>query len=234
MEEQYLRNIFMIGENSQKKLAESTVIVIGVGGVGSHSVESLARAGVGNLILIDSDNFDITNLNRQLGALHKTINKKKVDVMKSRILEINPKCNVQAVSDFIDASNVEKLLEFNADFLIDAIDTFDSKYELIKFCLKQEVKFISCMGTGNKLDPLKYKIAEITKTSYDPLAKKLRIKLRKERIKGKVMTVFSDEEPIKTNYAYENYGKHLMGSISYMPAIAGYIASSYVIRQIIK
>ncbi len=233
MSKQFERTRYIIGDDLQNKIFKSKVVVVGVGGVGSHAAESLARAGIGEIVLIDSDVFDVTNLNRQLPATQKTIGKSKVEVMKERILDINPKCIVTTYQTFIDKDNLHLIYSEKPDYLIDAIDNLNSKYELIKMCLDKQIKFISSMGTGNKLDPTRFTITDITKTSYDPIARIIRNRLRKERIKGKVPVVFSNESPRKTNQVVAPGEKKVPGSISFVPSVAGYIATSYVIRKIL-
>ncbi len=234
MGNQFIRNEYIIGSDTQKKIFNTKVVVVGVGGVGSHSAESLARLGIGEIILIDSDVFETSNLNRQLPATHNTIGEAKVEVMKNRILEINPKCRVKAIKTFIDINNLNLIYDEKPDYLVDAIDNLNSKYDLIKMCLEKNIKFISSMGTGNKLDPTKFRITDITKTSYDPIARILRTRLRKERIKGKVPVIWSDELPIKSKYTFSSDEKKVPGSISFVPSVSGYIATSYILRKILE
>lgn len=216
----------LIGKTNLEKITNAKVLIIGVGGVGGYTVESLVRSGVGHIYIADYDLVDETNLNRQIIALQSTIGKYKVDVMRERIKDINPNCEVTAIKDFIDENNVETLIK-NVDFVVDACDTVTTKLSIIQTCKKLNVPFISCMGTGNKMDPSKLQIIDIRKTSYDPLAKKIRKFVKNNRIKGKVMVICSDENK------YSEITKPIPSN-SFVPATAGLLASSYVIKEIIK
>lgn len=216
----------LIGEEKLNKLIKAKVLIIGIGGVGGYTAESLARSGVGEIHLVDHDIVDETNINRQVIALYSTIGKNKVDVMSERINDINPNINVVSHKLFVDETNIDSLIK-DVDFVVDACDTVSTKLSIILTCKKYDVPFISCMGTGNKMNPSKLKIMDIKNTSYDPLAKKIRKFVKDNRIKGKVMVVCSDEEkycevttPIPSN--------------SFVPTTAGLLASSYVINEIIK
>ena len=216
----------LIGEEKLNKLLNAKVLIIGIGGVGGYTAESLARSGVGEIHLVDHDFVDETNINRQVIALYSTIGKNKVDVMSERINDINPNINVVSHKLFVDETNIDSLIK-DVDFVVDACDTVSTKLSIILTCKKYDVPFISCMGTGNKMNPSKLKIMDIKNTSYDPLAKKIRKFVKDNRIKGKVMVVCSDEEkycevttPIPSN--------------SFVPTTAGLLASSYVINEIIK
>lgn len=216
----------LIGSTCLEHLKKSKVLVVGVGGVGGYAVEALARAGVGHLRIVDYDKVDETNLNRQIIALQSTIGQYKVDVMKERILDINPEAVITANKDFVNEDNIEDFVR-DVDFVVDACDTVATKLEIIKICKKKNIPFISCMGTGNKMDPTRLKIMDIKKTSYDPLAKRIRKFVKDNRINGKVMVVCSDEtrysditSPIPSN--------------SFVPATAGLLISSYVVNEIIK
>lgn len=216
----------LIGKTNLEKITNAKVLIIGVGGVGGYTVESLVRSGVGHIYIADYDLVDETNLNRQIIALQSTIGKYKVDVMRERIKDINPNCEVTTIKDFIDENNVETLIK-NVDFVVDACDTVTTKLSIIQTCKKLNVPFISCMGTGNKMDPSKLQIIDIRKTSYDPLAKKIRKFVKDNRIKGKVMVICSDENK------YSEITKPIPSN-SFVPATAGLLASSYVIKEIIK
>lgn len=216
----------LIGKTNLEKITSAKVLIIGVGGVGGYTVESLVRSGVGHIYIADYDLVDETNLNRQIIALQSTIGKYKVDVMRERIKDINPNCEVTTIKDFIDENNVETLIK-NVDFVVDACDTVTTKLSIIQTCKKLNVPFISCMGTGNKMDPSKLQIIDIRKTSYDPLAKKIRKFVKDNRIKGKVMVICSDENK------YSEITKPIPSN-SFVPATAGLLASSYVIKEIIK
>lgn len=210
-----------------EKIKKLTVLVLGLGGVGSYAVESLVRSGVGHLILVDHDTIDVTNLNRQLMTLQKNIGEKKTEVWKERIAEINPACRVEVIDTFITKENLEMLFQQSVDYVIDACDTLDTKKEMIKYCLNHKIKFISSMGTAQKLEPTKLTITTLDKTSYDPLAKKLRRTLKEERIYGKVPVVASTEFPRKMN------GKTL-GSSSFVPSVAGLLCTSYIVNDCLE
>jgi len=222
----YNRIIKLIGENNLDKLKNSTIAVIGLGGVGGYSVEALARSGVGSIIIVDYDTIDVTNLNRQIISTTSNIGKSKVEEYQKRIKEINPDTNVIAIDKKLDISNIEEILKYKIDFLIDAIDDIPVKQELIKKCLTNNINIISSMGTGNKINPSKLEITDITKTSYDPLAKKIRKYLKTNDIKGKLSVVYSKEQ----NQKFEGS----IPSMIFVPATAGIMAANYVIKKIIE
>lgn len=222
----YDRIIKLIGANNLEKLKNSTIAVIGLGGVGGYSVEALARSGIGNIIIVDYDLVDITNLNRQIISNVNNIGKSKVEEYQKRIKEINPYTNIIAINKKLDISNYEEIFKYKIDFLIDAIDDIPVKQELIKKCLTNNIRIISSMGTGNKLDPSQLEITDITKTSYDPLAKKIRKYLKTNNIKGKLPVVYSKEQ----NEKFEGS----IPSMIFVPATAGIMAANYVIRKIIE
>ena len=180
--EQFARTELLIGKEGIEKLHKATVAIFGIGGVGSYTVEALARAGIGNFILIDNDDVSITNINRQLIATYKTIGKSKVDVAKERILDINPTAKVTTYKEFFLPST-EGIIDENISYIVDAIDTVTAKLELVERANKYNVPIISSMGTGNKLDPTKFEVTDITKTSVCPLAKVMRKELRQRGIK---------------------------------------------------
>lgn len=219
------RTELLFGENNMNILFNAKVLVIGVGGVGGYCVESLVRCGIKNIGLIDYDTVDITNKNRQLIALDSTIGMKKIDAFKHRINDINSECFVKCYDVFLNKDNIPHIIQ-GYDYVIDACDTISTKFEIIKYCKKNNIKFISSMGTGKRVDPLKLTIKDLSKTSYDPLAKKLRKIVRDEKIKGKITVLCSEEEPHKIN-------SKIIGSNSFVPACAGLIITSYVIRDII-
>ena len=225
--DQFSRLKLITGDDKFNLINNTTVLVLGVGGVGSYAVESLVRSGVGKIIIVDNDKADITNLNRQLMTLHSNIGKYKVNVLESRIKDINPNCEVVKINSFITNENINNLFDYNIDYVIDACDTVDTKKSLIRECIIRKIKFISCMGTGNKLDPSKLEIIDIRKTSYDPLARIIRKMIKDEKIKDKVMVVASTEQPLKND-------TKVIGSNSYVPATAGLLCASYVINDIIK
>lgn len=205
---------------------DKTVLVIGLGGVGSYAVEGLARSGIGNLIIVDSDKISISNLNRQLMTYHNNIDSYKTDEIEKRIKMINPKCNVVKVTEFINLENINELFKNNIDYVVDACDTITVKLELIRICKRKNINLISSMGTGNKMDPTRLKIIDIRKTNYDPIAKVIRKMVRDEKIKGKVMVICSDEKP------YTKVEK-VIPSNSFVPAISGLLCASYIINDIV-
>lgn len=220
------REIKLIGEENLEKIKSKTVAVVGVGGVGGYAVESLIRAGISKLIIIDYDIVDITNLNRQIISLQSNIGKYKTDVIKERINNINPDCNVITINTKLNEENLYLLFNEKPDYIIDACDTLKVKEMLILECKKRKIKLISSMGTGNKLNPELLKITDIRKTSYDPLAKKIRKFVVDNKIKGKVMVVSSVEQPKKV--------EGVISSISFVPPISGLLCTSYVINDILK
>lgn len=216
----------LIGKDNVKKLNNTKVLVIGLGGVGGILAETLVRNGIENITIIDNDKIDITNKNRQIIALDSTIGKNKTEVLKERLLDINSKCNIEIITDFIDKNNIDLLFSNPVDYVIDACDTVSTKILLIEECLKRNIKVVSSMGMGKKLDISKLKIMDIRKTSYDKLAKVVRKKLKDDGINEKVMVLSSDEEPIDT--------KDNIGSYSPLTSSAGLLIADYVIKDIIK
>lgn len=226
MEDIYQRTELVIGKDNLEKLKKSNVCICGIGGVGSYVLEALARVGILNITIIDNDNVDITNINRQLIATVENVEKPKVEEAQKRISAINPQVKIKAIKDFIDESNVEKYITSAYDYVIDAIDSIDSKIAIIKSCKKNNVKIISSMGMANRIEPLKIQVSDISKTEVCPLAKIVRKKLREEKI-DKVKVVFSTENAIKSQNG-------VLGSVSYVPATAGLIIASEVVKDIIK
>lgn len=226
MNEIYQRTELVIGKDSLEKLKKSKVCICGIGGVGSYTLEALARIGIGSITIIDKDNVDITNVNRQLIATVDNVGNPKVTEAKKRINAINPDIEIKPIQEYIDKTNVEEYITEEYSYVVDAIDSVDSKIELIKTCKIKNIKLISSMGMANRLDPLKIKVTDISKTEVCPLAKVVRKKLKDEGIKN-VKVVFSMENPIK------NESKTL-GSVSYVPATAGLIIASEIIKDIIN
>lgn len=241
---QFSRNELVIGKEGLEILKNSSVGVLGIGGVGTFAVEALARSGVGKLVIMDKDNIDITNVNRQIHATTKTVGQSKVEEMKKRILEINPECEVIAIQDFYTEDTYKVFYNEKLDFVIDACDTVTYKIHLIKYCLENKIKFISVMGAANKLDPTKFKVADISKTSVCPLAKVIRTKFKKEKINGKVPVVYSTESPLVAKEEYiEKIGnanseirkaKTPPSSNAFCPSVAGLIAAGYVYKELLK
>lgn len=213
----------LVGKDIEK-IKKLTVLVLGLGGVGSYAVESLVRSGVGHLILVDHDVIDKTNLNRQLMSLQANVGKKKTEVWQERIHQIHPDCQVEVVTDFITKENIEQLFEVPIDYVVDACDTLDTKKEIINYTMSHDIKIISSMGTAQKLDPTKLTITTLNKTSYDPLAKCLRRLLREEGIIDKVPVVSSTEVPKKGTGP-------VLGSCAFVPSVAGLLCTSYIIND---
>lgn len=223
----FSRFLKVIGQDNFSSINEKSVLILGVGGVGGYTAEALARCGIGKLILVDFDIIDETNINRQIIALESTIGKKKVDVLESRIKDINSECQVVVIDKFIDGDCLKDLFELKVDYFVDACDTIATKKGVINECLKRKVPFISCMGTGNKLDPSKLEIVDIRKTVNDPLARIMRKFIKDEKINDRVMVLSSVELPLKT-------GERTPGSAMFVPASAGLLIASYIISKFIQ
>lgn len=222
------RSRLLFGEEGLKKLADSTVLVAGVGGVGSFAVEALARSGIGRLILIDKDTVELSNINRQLCATLETVGQIKVDVLKERIALLNPDCEVITHHCFYDAQMNDVLSEEKPDYILDCIDSIGSKKDLIRFALEQNIPIIASMGMARKKDPSKLEIMEVEKTSYDPIAKIIRTWKRKNRIRSKIMVVSSTEKPVDMKE-----GQALPSGI-FVPASAGLMMAGYAVDQLLK
>ena len=229
MHSQFLRSEMILGENSTENLAGKKVILFGLGGVGSYTAEALARAGIGSITLVDSDTVSVTNINRQLCALHSTVGRPKVEVVKERILDINPDCKVTALQKFYLPENADEFHLSEYDYIADAIDTVSAKIELAAKSQALGVPLIACMGTGNKLDPSLFRISDIFKTSGCPLCRVMRTELRKREVK-KLNVVWSPEEPVKPAQTNEGTGKRQTpGSLPFVPGAAGLIMAGKII-----
>ena len=244
----YSRTELLIGKNGVDKLNNSKIAIFGIGGVGSYTAEALCRAGVGNLVLVDYDDICLTNLNRQIHATRKTVGKSKVDMMKERLLEINPKMNVITFKELYSEENAEMLLTSDLDYVVDAIDMVTSKLDLIIRSQQMNIPIISCMGAGNKFDPTKIEISDIYNTSVCPLARVIRHELRKKGVK-KLKVVYSKEYPVtpfeiekncKNNCICSNkdlakctHRRQIPGSISFVPSAAGLALASAAVRDIL-
>jgi len=215
----------LLKDEEIEKIKDKSILIIGLGGVGGSALESIVRMGVENIIIVDSDVVDITNLNRQLISLNSNIGEKKVDVAKKRMLDINPNCNITSICKFITKDNIDDLFNYKIDYIIDACDTVSTKILLINESLNRNIKIVSCMGTGNKFHPELLEITELKKTSYDPLAKVIRNKFKNE--KKKIMVVYSKEKPIKLK-------DRIPGSTSLVPPSAGIMCASYIINDILE
>ncbi len=220
------RLIALIGEDKLKKIRSKKVAILGLGGVGSYALEAIIRSGVEEIIIVDADNIDITNLNRQLMTNQMNIGESKVDVCEKRIKSINPNIQITKIKEFITPENLNLIFDLKPDYIIDCIDTVKTKKYLIKECLERKIKFIISTGMGNKLNAGKVRITDLSKTSYDKIAKELRLFVKKEKIKGKIPVVFSDEMPTKV--------EHVISSMVCVPAVAGLLCANYVINDIIK
>ncbi|MCR8746546.1 tRNA threonylcarbamoyladenosine dehydratase [Romboutsia lituseburensis] len=228
-----MRTSLIVGDEGIEKLKKSNVIVFGVGGVGSFAAEAIARAGVGNLTIVDFDDVDITNINRQLPALHSTVGKYKVEVMKERILDINPDINIKAIRNVYNKDTSEEILCEDYDYVVDAIDMVSSKIHLIETCKSKGLEIISSMGMGNKLDPTKIVVTDIHKTSMCPLAKVVRKELKDRRIK-KLKVVYSTEKPLDLKKKILNGKKITPGSTSFVPSVGGLTIASVVINDLLN
>ena len=246
---QFSRTELLIKEDGIQKLQKAKVAIFGIGGVGSFAVEGLVRSGIGNFILVDDDKICLTNLNRQIIATRKTIGKYKVDVMEERILEINPDAKIQTYQEFYMPNSKTNIITEDIDYVIDCVDTVTAKIEIVKRCKELDIPIITAMGTGNKLDPSRFEITDIYKTSICPLAKVMRKELRKRNIDS-LKVIYSKEEPIEID-EYSNSScktncicppgtkrkctirNQVPGSISFVPSVAGLMIAGEVIREII-
>lgn len=227
----FSRAELLLGEEALEKLRSARVALFGIGGVGSFAAEALARGGVGHITLVDGDTVSITNINRQLIALHSTVGKEKTVVMAERIADISPETEVETYPVVYGAENRD-LLDFSTyDYVIDAIDTVTSKLILIEEAKKAGVPVISCMGTGNKFHPERFEVTDISKTSVCPLAKVMRKELKVRGIKN-VKVVYSKEEPQKPAASTETGKRQIPGSLSFVPPVAGLLLAGEVIRHI--
>ncbi|MHA6530463.1 tRNA threonylcarbamoyladenosine dehydratase [Paenibacillus sp. BAC0078] len=242
---QFSRTELAIGPEGLEIMKNSTVAVLGIGGVGAMAVEALARTGIGRIILIDKDSVDITNINRQLHALTTTIGQNKTDLMVERIKLINPECEAIALNMFYTEETYEELFKYKLDFVIDASDTIIYKIHLMKECLSRGIPMISSMGAANKMDPTRFQVADISKTSMDPIARVIRQKLRKEGIKKGIKVVFSTEQPVKpredvteqivpANAPDRRKAKQPPASNSFVPPVVGLIMVSVTVRDLLE
>lgn len=231
MSEEFIRTECVLGKEAIQKLNNSKVLLFGIGGVGGYVAETLVRSGVGTIAIVDNDKVSISNINRQIIALHSTIGMKKTDLMKERLLDINPNCHVICYPLFFTAETTEIIFE-DYDYVIDAIDTVTSKIEIIKMCKEKNIPIISSMGTGNKTCPEILQIADISKTSVCPLARVMRKELSKRNIKN-VKVLFSTEQPVSAVASEEN-NRHAPGSTAFVPASAGLLIASEVVKDLIK
>ncbi|MBE1554615.1 tRNA threonylcarbamoyladenosine dehydratase [Sporosarcina limicola] len=240
---QFSRNELAIGTEGVKRMRDTTVAILGVGGVGSFAAEACARSGIGRIILVDKDDIDITNINRQLVAYLSTIGRSKAEVMQERIADINKECEVISLHMFYTEKTAETFFSYQPDYVIDASDTISYKIHLIKECVTRGVKIISSMGAANKMDPTRFQIADISKTHTDPIAKMIRRRLRKEGIYKGVPVVFSDESPVVIREdvvdtvgkpdATIRKAKMPPASNAFVPSVAGLVCASWVMNEIV-
>lgn len=234
MEDQFERLELLLGGQAIERLKSSTVVVFGIGGVGGYVVEALARSGVGSFVLVDNDEVSITNLNRQIIALHSTIGKNKVDVMAERIHDINPAASVTVKKCFFLPETADEFDFGSYDYVADCVDTVAAKVEIISRAREANVPVISSMGAGGKLHPEMFEVADISKTSVCPLAKAVRRELRNRGINN-VKVVYSKEEPIKNlvgGQADPETGRHVPGSSAFTPSVAGLIMASEIVKDL--
>lgn len=213
----------LIGRDDIQTLTKKSVFILGIGGVGGYVCEALARSGVGRLVLVDSDIIDVTNINRQIIALHSTVGRKKVEVMKERILDINPDCEVEAYDMFLD-NDLSILDKVDVDFVVDCCDTVSTKKNIISYCTSKNISFLTCLGTAKKFNPSLLEITDLSKTYNDPLARILRKYVKDSHIISKIPVCFSSELPADVKE---------LGSTAFVPSSAGLLIASYVIRNLL-
>lgn len=214
----------LIGHDDIQTLTKKSVFILGIGGVGGYVCEALARSGVGRLVLVDSDIIDVTNINRQIIALHSTVGRKKVEVMKERILDINPDCEVEAYDMFLD-NDLSILDKVDVDFVVDCCDTVSTKKNIISYCTSKNISFLTCLGTAKKFNPSLLEITDLSKTYNDPLARILRKYVKDSHIFSKIPVCFSSELPADVKE---------LGSTAFVPSSAGLLIASYVIQYLLQ
>ncbi|MCQ2911283.1 MAG: tRNA threonylcarbamoyladenosine dehydratase [Clostridia bacterium] len=239
MKEENIRTEMVLGKGTSDILKNKTVAIFGIGGVGGHACDALARLGIGNFVLVDNDTVSLSNINRQIIALHSTVGKYKTEVMKERILDINPDCNVEVINKFFLPENSSEFDFEKYDYIIDCIDTVSGKIELVMKANEFNKKIISSMGTGNKINPTQFEVSDIYKTSVCPLAKVMRKELKDRKIK-KLKVVYSKELPIESDKELldivmkDNESKRSVpGSVSFMPSVAGLIIASEAAKDLL-
>lgn len=233
MTEAFSRTKLLLGEDGLANLAKARVAVFGIGGVGSFAAEALCRAGIGHFLLVDSDTIDVSNINRQIHATTRTVGQKKTDVMRARMLEINPAADVRAKCEFYEPDRAEAFFTEPLDYIVDAVDTVTAKISLVVEAEKRNIPIISAMGAGNKLDPTLFEVADIYKTSVCPLAKVMRKELKKRGI-PRLKVVYSKEPPIRPDVTEtEGARRQTPGSVSFVPSAAGLILAGEVVRDLL-
>ena len=234
MNEIYQRTEMLIGRDSVEILKKSHIMIFGIGGVGSYVAEAIARAGVGEITLVDKDVVSVSNINRQLIALNSTVGKPKVDVMKKRIEDINPRIKVNAIEKFCLPDNIDEFFNDSVDYVVDAIDTVSAKIALVEKCKKENIKIISAMGAGNKLNPQEFQVQDIYKTEECPLCRVMRRELKKRGISD-LKVVYSKEKPQTLRNEFdEESGKPVPGSISFVPSVMGLILAGEAIKDLVS
>lgn len=233
IKEEFSRTAYVYGEEAIEKLNKSRVAVFGVGGVGGYICEALCRAGVGSIDIFDRDSVSVSNINRQIIALHSTIGRPKVEVMKERMLDINPDCKITAHNVFYLPENADEFDLSGYDYIADAVDTVAAKLEIAERAYKLGIPVISAMGAGNKTDPTRFEVADIANTTVCPLARVMRRELKARGIK-KYKVVYSKEEPIKSGVIDEESGKAIPGSLSFVPSAVGLIMAGEIVNDLVK
>ncbi|NCS65518.1 MAG: tRNA threonylcarbamoyladenosine dehydratase [Hydrogenophilales bacterium CG03_land_8_20_14_0_80_62_28] len=234
--DQFERAAILIGEEGVARLAARHVFLAGLGGVGSWCAEALARAGVGRLTLVDMDTVAVSNINRQMPALFSTVGRKKTEVMAERVLDINPNCGLTILDTFIDPDNVDGLLAADTDFVVDCIDSLNCKVALIATAYRRAIPVAASMGAGNKLDPSRIKLADISKTQVCPLAREVRHRLKRQGIETGILTVYSDESgrpPRPPEATSHGRARAVNGTISYLPPLFGLMLAGAVIQRLL-
>ncbi len=224
------RTKMLLGEDAVCRLRNAHVIVFGLGGVGSFAAEALARCGVGALTIVDADSISVSNINRQLYALHSTVGENKTEAAKKRILDINPDCKVRMLTEFYEADKAAQFFDVQYDFCLDAIDTVSAKISLVEQCKNRNIPLIACMGTGNKLHAEKLQISKLSKTNTCPLCRVMRRELKNRKL-GDITVVWSDEEP-RSVCADDSNGRHAPASIAFVPPVAGFLLAEYAVLQL--
>ena len=233
IKEEFSRTAYVYGEDAIKKLQNSRVAVFGVGGVGGYICEALCRAGVGNIDIFDRDTVSLSNINRQIIALHSTVGRPKVDVMKERMLDINPDCVINVHNVFYLPENADNFDLSKYDYIADAVDTVSAKLEIATRAYQNKIPMISAMGAGNKTDPTRFEVADISETSVCPLARVMRRELKVRGIK-KYKVAYSKEEPRKSGAIDPESGKAVPGSLSFVPSAMGLIMAGEIINDLVK
>ena len=233
MTDAFSRTRLLLGEDGLAKLTAARVAVFGIGGVGSFAAEALCRAGIGHFLLVDSDAVDVSNINRQIHATTRTVGQKKTDVMRARMLEINPNADVRTKCEFYEPSRAEAFFTEPLDYIVDAVDTVTAKISLVVEAEKRNIPIVSAMGAGNKLDPTRFEVTDIYRTSVCPLAKVMRKELKKRGV-PRLKVVYSKEPPLRPDPPEpEDTRRQTPGSVSFVPSVAGLILAGEVVRDLL-